>query len=189
MKISRLGLIVLIVGLVILLNSWSSHVPSYAITSLGDIEPNETQNVSIHIAPVGTGNLIIGSTSQTGSSMPPELSMDDPIVLPVHLVVQDPKNQTLIEKDVVTLYSNQINFTERGEFTVYITNKGTEPSRIPTGVIFPETDDTSNRETDKFTVSIILIICGLVLICIKLIKGYFVEKGFFGKLKDNKSNL
>ncbi|WNZ29195.1 MAG: hypothetical protein IAX21_11295 [Candidatus Bathyarchaeota archaeon] len=179
MKISRLGLIVLIVGLVVLLNSWSSHVPRYSITSLGDVEPSETLNLSIHIAPVGTGNLTIGSTLQTGSSMPPELGMDDSIVLHVHLVVQGPRNQTLLEKDVVTPYSNRINFTERGEFTVHITNMGTESSRIPTGVIFPETDDASNRETDKFTISIILIICGLALICIKLTKGYFVEKGLF----------
>jgi hypothetical protein len=169
MNTSRVGLILLIIGLVVLLNSWSSHVPRYANYSVGEAKANETLSYSILIAPVGIGNLTIGSRLQTGSSMPPELGMNKPIVLPVHLVVQGPANQKLIEKDVITPYSNQINFNERGEYTVQITNKGTEASPIPIGVIFLETDSNSNREADKFNLSIILLISGLSLICISLI--------------------
>lgn len=167
MNISRVGLILFIIGLVVLLNSWSSHVPRYAINSSGEAKANETLSYSIFIAPVGSGNLTIGSRPQTGSSMPPELGMDEPIVLPVHLVVQDPANQTLIEKDVVTPYSTQIDFTERGEYTVHITNEGIEESPIPTGITFSETNDNANREADKFNLSIILLISGLALVCIK----------------------
>jgi len=169
MNISRVGLILLIIGLVLLLNSWSSHVPRYVSSSFGKAEANETLSYSILIAPVGIGNVTIGSRQITGSSMPPELGMNKPIVLPVHLVVKSPANQRLIEKDVVTPYSNQIYFTERGEYTVHITNKGTEASPIPTGLIFLETNDNSNRETDKFNLSIILLISGLTLVCISLV--------------------
>jgi hypothetical protein len=159
----------LITGLILLLNSWSSHVPNYASLSSGEVKANETLSYSVFIAPVGIGNITIGYHRQPGSSLPSTPGMNDSVVLPVHLSVKTPVNQTLIEKDIITPYSFQTNFNERGEYTVHVTNKGAEASSIPIGLIFLETNGNSNRETDKFSLSVILMICGLALFSINLI--------------------
>ncbi|MEM2081121.1 MAG: hypothetical protein QW744_02485 [Candidatus Bathyarchaeia archaeon] len=159
----------LIIGLVILLNSWSSHVPNYASYSSGDVEANGTLSYSILIAPVGVGNITVGYHQQPGSGIPLPPGMNESVVLPVHIVIKNPANQTLIKEDVVTPCSFQIDFNERGEYTVHITNKGVGASPIPIGLIFLETSGNSNREADKFNLSIILLIFGLALVCIGLI--------------------
>lgn len=177
MNVSRMGIIMLIIGLVLLLNSWSSHVPNYASLSSGEVEANETLSYSVLIAPVGIGNITVGYRRQPGSSVPSTPGMNDSVVLPVHLVVKNPANQTLIEKDIITPYSFQINFNERGEYAVSVTNKGAGTSSIPMGLIFLETNGNSNREADKFILSIILLICGLALFSINLITKVIKNKG------------
>jgi hypothetical protein len=164
-----MGIIMLIIGLILLLNSWSSHVPNYASLSPGQVKANETLSYSVLIAPVGIGNITIGYHRQPGSSVPSTPGMNDSVVLPVHLVVKNPANQTLIEKDIITPYSFQTNFKERGEYAISVTNKGAEASSIPMGLIFLETNGNSNRESDKFSLSILFVICGLALFSINLI--------------------
>jgi hypothetical protein len=152
-----------------LLNSYSSHVPNYSTYSFGEAKPNEVLNYSVLIAPVGIGNLTIGYNEEPGSSVPLAPGVNESVTSTIHLLVKNPANQTLIEQDIVTPSSFQINFNQRGEYTVYITNKGIETTSIPMGLIFSQTNGNANRETDKFTLSIVFTVFGLVLVCVSLI--------------------
>lgn len=70
MNITRIGLVTLIVGLVLLLNASSSHVSGYGGVSYGEFKQNETQTYVILIAPVGPATIVIGGADYRPSSMP-----------------------------------------------------------------------------------------------------------------------
>ena len=97
-------------------------------------------------------------------------------MLPIHLVVTSPSNVTLVDVEVVTPHSVQINFDERGEYVVHATNIGDEESNIPIGINFPRDNNVVNRENDKFLISIILTVSGLVLFCLGLITFFIFKK-------------
>lgn len=177
MNTSRIGLILLIIGLILLLNSWSSHVPNYATYGHGEAQVNKTLTYNVFIAPVGIGNITVGYNKDPTYSfiLPP--GMNETVVLPIHLLVQSPTNETLLEMDTTTPCSHQIDFNLRGEYTVYLTNKGTKPMSIPIGLVFLETKGNSNRESDKYSISIILAIFGVTLVCIDLLTN-FLKKGY-----------
>lgn len=122
------------------------------------------------IAPVGVGNITVGiartqSNAPTGAdTVSPDL-FPDYYVLPVHFEVKDPANQTVVEQDLVTPGSFEVNFKTRGKYTVYITNQGNERSPTHIGVMFEE-GNPENREADKYTLSITLTASGIALIVI-----------------------
>ena len=159
----------LIIGAILLLNSWSSHVPNYANYSFGEAKTNETLSYSILVAPVGIGNITIGYHQQPGSGVPLPPGMNESVVLPVNVVVKSPANRTLIEEDTVTPCSFQINFNQRGEYTVYLTSKGANESSIPMGLTFSETGGNANREADKYILALTLTTIGIALIIIGLV--------------------
>ena len=59
------------------------------------------------IAPVGVGNITLGFFRSPDSLSPPGF---ENVVLPVHMKVEDPTNQTIIEQDIITPYSLKIDF-------------------------------------------------------------------------------
>ena len=168
----RMGTVSLIVGLILLMNASSSHVPREKIHCYGSVGVNETQCYIILAAPVGVGNITIGFYRSRGSVAPP--GFDDVVILPVHMKVDDPANQTLAEQDIVTPYSFEVVFKTRGSYKVYVTNKGTEESSIPVGVRFE--GGPQNREKDKLLVSIALTALGAVLISTDMIMRLFSRR-------------
>ncbi|MDR2699377.1 MAG: hypothetical protein LBC12_00910 [Nitrososphaerota archaeon] len=143
-------------------NFWTAALPRSSIAAFGLINSSETYGYSIFMAPVGLGNLLVGyMRAPSGSiSMAP---LPDDVVLPVHLVIVDPSNVTLVNADVITPYSVQIDFDKRGEYVVYVTNQDDKSSAIPIGVEFIEEDGVTHREADKFLVGTILTVSGVVL--------------------------
>jgi hypothetical protein len=63
------------------------------------------------------------------------------------------------------LHTVPITFDKRGEYVVHVTNMSAERYPIPVGFEFPRNGDVVNREADKFLVSIILMVSGVVLLC------------------------
>jgi hypothetical protein len=169
----RLGIIIALVGLILLLNASSEHLPQERIWTYANPDVNETACYILSIAPVGVGNLTVGfakhaSGLQTTANGPPSELFPDVYVLPIHLEVKDPANQTLIEKDLVTPDSFEVDFKTRGQYSVYITNKGNESSLMPISVRFEE-GKPENREADKYALSIILTAAGAALIVISAV--------------------
>jgi hypothetical protein len=150
------------------MNAASEHVPQSAIWGYGEVNVDETKCYILLTAPVGVGNITVGysrmqSNAPIGAGAPPPGLFPDSYVLPVHFEVKDPANQTLVEQDLVTPGSFEVDFKTRGKYTVYITNKGNETSPMPIGVSFEE-GKPENREADKYLLSIILTASGAALI-------------------------
>jgi hypothetical protein len=162
----RIGLLLVIIGAVLLVNFWTAPLPEYGIISIGEVKPGETVSYSLFMAPVGSGNLIIGYATLPGRSSSAPIPTE--VVLPIHLVVTSPSNVTLVDVEVVTPYTTQLSFNERGEYIVHATNMGNEQSAIPVGLNFPREGNVVNREADKFLVSLLLTVSGLVLFCLGL---------------------
>lgn len=155
------------------MNASSEHVPQVAIWSYGEVNVNETHCYILLTAPVGVGNLTVGvartsSNAPSGTDSPPAGLFPDFYVLPIHLEVKDPANQTLVEQDLVTPGFFEVDFKTRGQYSVYITNQGNETSPMPIGVRFEE-GNPENREADKYLLSIILTASGATLIVIGLV--------------------
>lgn len=166
----------LILGLILLVNAWTEHLPTEKIYTRGGIAVNETGGYVILIAPVGVGNLTVGFFRSPGSPGPP--GFDDVIVLPIHIKIENPDNQTLIEQDIITPHSFEMDFNRRGHYKVHITNNGTEDSSIPIGLRF-EDGNPQNREADKFLLGIILMVLGVIFMTadpfIKFSKRYLYK--------------
>jgi hypothetical protein len=130
---------------------------------------NETKSYILMTAPVGVGNITVGysrapnSNTPTGDGAPPAGLFPDSYVLPIHFEVKDPANQTLVEEDLVTPGSFEVDFKTRGKYMVYITNHGNKTSPMPIGVSFEE-GKPENREADKYLLSITLTIAGAALL-------------------------
>jgi hypothetical protein len=129
------------------------------------------------MAPVGLGNLVVGGETVIRE---PSIETTGPTkityVIPIHLVVVGPSNITLIDEEVVTPYTVQINFDKRGEYIIQATNRGEESVPIPVALNFPRDGDVVNRETDKFFVGTILTISGIVFFCLNLSTSLFVKR-------------
>ncbi|MCL2173131.1 MAG: hypothetical protein FWB84_05775 [Candidatus Bathyarchaeota archaeon] len=165
---TRLGLILLILGSVLLFNFWAAPLPQSAKVSIGEVDPGETLSYSLFMAPVGLGNFVVGGETITTGAAQAVGPIRIEIVLPIHLVIVSPSNETLVDVDVVAPHTVQINFNERGEYIVHATNMGDERSPIPVALEFPRDSDVVNREADKFFVSLILTVSGAALFCLGL---------------------
>jgi hypothetical protein len=164
---TRLGLILLILGAVLLFNVLTTPVMQYFTVKGMPVGPDETFVHGLFMAPVGLGNIVV---EEDVSMFDPEVGdlVDGKFAIPVHLVVVSPSDIVLFDETIVTPYTVQVNFNERGEYVVYITNMADESYSIPFSLKFPQNGDVVNREADKFLVGIILTASGVLLFCLGL---------------------
>jgi uncharacterized membrane protein len=175
MNITRAGFVLLIVGLILLMNASSSHVPRSVSVSYGELDEGESQHYFILTAPVGPANMCIGLRPDRSSDMPPGFFQYDLTDVPVHLKFTDPNNNTIAEKDVITPYCFDVTFNERGAYTVYVTNNGNATTTMPLGINF-DFHNPINKEADKYVLSIILTALGALLVTVgiamKFVRGH-----------------
>jgi hypothetical protein len=173
MNITRIGLVTLIVGLILLMNASSSHVSGYTTLTYGALGQNETETYVLLIGPVGPTTLAIGGADYKPIYSTPAGVGGSTVVanVSVHMKVTDPENNTLAEQDVMTPYLLDLDLKSRGAYTVYVTNKNTENSTIPLTVIF-EIGNPENREADKFLVSLILTAAGVLILFAGLVISF-----------------
>ncbi|MCL2135774.1 MAG: hypothetical protein FWH37_09585 [Candidatus Bathyarchaeota archaeon] len=171
---TRLGLILVILGAVLLFNVWTTPVMQYFTVQGMPVGPDETFAHGLFMAPVGRGNIVV---EEAVLMFDPEVGdlVNVKFAIPVHLVVVSPSDIVLVDETIVTPYTVQVNFDERGEYVVYITNMADESYSIPLSLKFPRNGDVVNREADKFIVSIILTASGLTLFCLGLATTLFVN--------------
>jgi hypothetical protein len=171
---TRLGLILVILGAVLLFNVWTVPVMQYFTVQGLPVGPDETFAHGLFMAPVGLGNIVV---EEDVLMFDPEVGdwVNVKFAIPVHLVVVSPSDIVLVDETIVTPYTVQVNFDERGEYVVYITNMADESYSIPVSLKFPRNGDVVNREADKFIVSIILTASGLALFCLGLTTTLFVK--------------
>ena len=172
---TRLGLILVIVGGILLFNVWSAPVIHFSKSQLGSVESGGTFAYGLFMAPVGLGNVVFdGEVLKVipGSSGP--VFVD--VVVPMHVVVVSPSGVVLVDSEAVVPCSFEVDFVERGEYVVYVTNLGVEECSIPVGVEFSKGVGVVYREVDKFFVSVILTVSGVVLLCLGLISSLFLRK-------------
>jgi len=146
-----------------MLNAGSPHVTLDYHTVMGEVNPGETECKVLFMAPVGEGNLTIGyNISPKTQRALPDFFIKF-IVLPVHIKIVNPNNQTILEEDITTPVILPVNFDTRGEYKVYLTNNGLEANTIGIGTIF-ERDNPQNREADKYLISLVAISIGAIFI-------------------------
>jgi hypothetical protein len=174
---TRLGLILMIIGAVLLFSLWTASLPWSSKMGSGYINPDETLSYGLFMAPVGLGNLVIESDTLVPPTPPPNANdSGGPIRVdgsptrvefeaPFHLVVVSPSNVTLVDEEIVTPHTIQLDFEERGEYIVHGTNMGNESYPISVSLKFPQDSDVENREADKFLVSLVITVSGVVLFC------------------------
>lgn len=180
---TRLGLILLIIGVVLLFNVWVAPMFQSLRYQHFTVDPGVTFAYGVFVAPVGLGNIGVESNTVMAPD-PTEEELANPNedgsisvaapVIPVEyeafvrLVVVSPSGVTLVDEQDATPFSVSVDFTERGEYVLYVTNLGNETVPIPVSVNFPPDVGVVYREADKFLVSIILTTSGAVLLCIGL---------------------
>jgi hypothetical protein len=171
--------------MVLLFNFWTAPLPQSSKRDLGYVKPGESLDYGLFMAPVGLGNLVV-----EGDTLEYKPDIDDITRLkyevPVHLVVVSPSNLTLVDVEFVTPHTVQLNFDERGEYIVHVTNIGNESYPIPVSLKFPSGEDVVNREADKFFVSVILTVSGVVLFCLGLGISLFLKHKKILKTTKNK---
>ena len=172
MNITRVGTVALIVGLILLMNAWSEHVAGNIIYGAVKVNVTETNGYVMYMPPVGVGNLTVGFHRYPESTYPSPPGFVDNVVVPVHMKVDDPANQTIFEQDLVTPQSFEVTFTTRGLYTVYLTNNGNETVHIPIGLRFKQ-GNPANREADKYLLSILLIALGAVIVVVGFVLNFF----------------
>ena len=167
-----------------MMNAASSHVTGIIIYNSGEVNPGETFCNVILIGPVGSGNLTIGYNKLPGGShqLPP--GVNDSVTVPIHLKVTNPANQTVLEKDIVTPGTFQMEFSTRGEYKVYLTNNGNQRTPIPVGTTF-EMGNPQNREADKYTLAVLLTITGVICISAAMVISLLSKR--FWKRANSKS--
>jgi hypothetical protein len=92
------------------------------------------------------------------------------------VVVVSPSGVVLVDAEAVTPCSFKVNFVERGEYVVNVTNLSEEDNPIPVAVEYPKDTGAVYREADKFLVSVILTVSGMALFCLGLITSLFLRK-------------
>ena len=172
---TRLGLILVIIGAILLFTVWSAPVIQFSKSQLDSVESGGTFAYGLFMAPVGLGNIVFdGEVLKVipGSSGP----MFVDVAVPMHVVVVSPSGVVLVDTEAVTPCSFEVDFAERGEYVVYVTNMSDEEYSIPVAVEFPKDASIVYREADKFLVSLILTVSGVVLLCLELITSLFLRK-------------
>jgi len=168
MNITRAGLVLLIVGLILLMNASSSHVSGHLSVNYGELDEGKSQSYTILTAPVGPANMCIGLHPKRFSDMPPGFNKYDLTDVPVHLKFTDANNNTVAEQDVITPYC----FDARGAYNVYITNNGNATTTMPLAVIF-DFHNPDNKEADKYLLSIVLTALGAATIVVGFVMNFF----------------
>jgi hypothetical protein len=164
---TRLGIILVIIGAILLFNVWTAPVIQFSKTQLNPVKSGETFAYGLFMAPVGLGNIVFDGEVMNvipGSSGP----MFVDVVVPMHVVVVSPSGVVLVDTEAATPCSFEVNFAERGEYVVYVTNMSNEDNSIPVAVEFPKDTGVVYREADKFLVSVILTVSGVALFCLGL---------------------
>ena len=176
--IVRLGFILLILGVVMLFNFQQTYMPISSIraTTIGS---GETLSYSEFMGPVGLGNVIVGynvlpgGNSHRGFTSDLPIQIPDEVVLPIRLVIVNPLNVTLVDMELVTPCSIPVDFDKRGEYVIYVTNLADdEQSIFPVGLNFPGAgnyDVAKSKEVDKFFVSMVLMVSGVIVFCLGLL--------------------
>ncbi len=171
---TRLGLILVIIGAILLFNVWTAPVIQFSKTQLNPVKSGETFAYGLFMAPVGLGNITFdGEVMKVipGSTGP--VFVD--VAVPMHVVVVSPSGVVLVDTETVTPCSFKVDFAERGEYVVNVTNMSDEDNSIPVAVEFPKDTGVVYREADKFLVSVILTISGGVLFCLGLSTSLFFK--------------
>ena len=177
MSITRIGLVSLIVGLILLMNASSSHVSGYSTRSYDILKQNQTQTYVILIGPVGPSTIAIGGADNPSIFGTPT-GLDSTRVVSnvgVYMKVTDPDSNMLAEQEVITPYLLDIDFKSRGIYTVYVTNKDVKETIIPITVIF-ETNNPQNKEADKFLLSLSLTALGVVIMLVGSIINFLKQR-------------
>jgi hypothetical protein len=170
---TRLGIILLIIGAILLFNVWTARVIQTK-TQLDPVKSGQTFAYGLFMAPVGLGNITFdGEVMKVipGSSGPILVN----VAVPMHVVVVSPSGVVLVNTEAVTPCSFKVDFAERGEYVVNVTNKSHEDNPIPVAVEFPKDTGVVYREADKFLVSVILTVSGVVLFCLGLGMSLFLK--------------
>jgi hypothetical protein len=170
----RLGLILVIIGAITLFNVWTARVYETG-AQFDTIKSGETFAYGLFIAPVGLGNITFdGEVITVIPGSPAPITVN--VAVPIHVAVVSPSGVVLVDEEAVTPCSFKVDFVERGEYVVNVTNLSEEDTSIPVDVEYPKDTGVVYRETDKFLVSIILTISGAVLFCLGLISSLFLHK-------------
>ncbi|PVX23608.1 MAG: hypothetical protein CW716_11775 [Candidatus Bathyarchaeum sp.] len=163
MNITRIGTVILLIGVIFFTHASASHISGYHTYSY-PVNKNETLSYVILVAPVGPAQIVIGGADYRPIiGLPAGVGGSNVVAnVSVHVKITDPQNNTVVEQDVITPYPVDFEFKERGSYTVSITNKDPEETSMPITVIF-EMLDPKNKETDKFLVSQIIVASGAVV--------------------------
>lgn len=183
----RVGIAFFVIGLLLFINASSSHVPRNTVFNFGDAGVNETISYVLSIAPVGAGNLSIGYFRLPGTNSPSVPGIGDFVSLPVYVRITSPTNQTIIEKHITTPDSLRLDFIQRGQYNVYLTNNGKNSSPIPIALQF-EQGNPENREADKYLLSLVFTIGGIALTSITLIFNFFYNANHLRRVKKIRAN-
>jgi uncharacterized membrane protein len=175
MNITRAGFVLLIVGLILLMNASSSHVPRHVRVSYGELDEGESQKYVILIAPVGPANMCIGLQPESSSDLPPGFFQYDLTDVPVHMIFTDPDNNIIAEEDVITPYCFDATFNERGAYNVHVTNNGNATTTMPIDIFF-DFHNPDNKEADKYVLSLILIVLGGVVVVVGFVMNFFEKQ-------------
>jgi hypothetical protein len=175
MNITRIGTVILLIGIIFFTHASSSHISGYNTYSY-PVNKNETLSYVILVAPVGPAQIVIGGADYRpiiglpagvgGSSVVANVS--------VNVKITDPQNNTVVEQDGITPIPIDFEFKERGSYTVSITNKVPEETSMSITVIF-EFLDPQNKETDKFQLSLILTALGAIVFVAGLVINFTLK--------------
>jgi len=173
MNITRIGSVLLIVGLILLMNASSSHVSGRLSHKYGELDEGESLSYVILTAPVGPANMCIGLQTESASGLPRGFNKNDLIDVPVHMKFTDPNNNTIAEKDVITPYCFDVTLNTRGAYTVHVTNNGNTTTTMPLVIIF-DFHNPDNKEADKYLLSIVLTALGALLVAVGVVMKFFL---------------
>lgn len=176
MNITRIGTVILLIGIIFFTHASASHISGYNTYSHLSLKQNETRSYVILVAPVGPAQIVVGGAEYPYSSRPEGSSSYVVSGVSVHVKITDPQNNTVVEQDAISPVPIDFEFKERGSYTVSITNKDPEETSMPITVIF-EFIDPQNKETDKFQVSLILIALGAVVFLGGLVVNFALKYG------------
>lgn len=157
MNITRLGTVFILAGLGLLLSTLNSRPPESISVSYEILGANETQCYVIVAPPVGESLMTVG-----------EMELNESF--PVHVKLLAPDGGVLINQSVAAPSSFAVYFDRRGEYTVCVTNEGSEESIIPVRVRFEK--GFANVEKDKLLISEISVVLGAALILLGVLTKY-----------------
>lgn len=155
MSITRLGIILLLLGAVMLLSSLR-EISSRVGASYGTLMPNETSCVIILAAPLGRANLTIGEDRS-------EIVKG----IQLHTKMVSPNGEVLMEVNLTTPYSFTANLDQRGAYRVYLTNQGDKESEVPLMIDFY--GGFANIEGDRLFINEVLLSAGVAFVLIGML--------------------